>query len=111
MYFLSNAECIMLSVILKDFLFFGFCSTFGLDSGSAINLYITTLLLQENRLYKIAVEEGDAKGILQVEELLLGKDDMLESALQIVPRLGSTKDLVISLNTALTKVLYCILHL
>ncbi len=93
------------------FFFLGLCSTFGLDSGSAINLYITTLLLQEDRLYEMEIEECDAKGILQGEELLLGKDDMLESALQIVPRLGSTKDLVISLNTALTKVLYCILHL
>lgn len=54
------------------------------------------------------IEEGDAKGTLRGEESLLGKDDKLESALQIVPQLGSAKDLVISLNTALTKVLYCI---
>ncbi|XP_043096489.1 kinetochore-associated protein 1 isoform X3 [Puntigrus tetrazona] len=80
-----------------------YCSTFGLDSGSAINLYITTLLLQEDRWYEMEIEEGDAKGTLQGEELLLGKDDLLESALQIIPQLGSTKDLVISLNTALTK--------
>ncbi|XP_073696057.1 kinetochore-associated protein 1 [Garra rufa] len=80
-----------------------YCSTFGLDSGSAINLYITTVLLQEDRWYEVEVGEGDADGPLRCEESLLGKDDMLESALQIVPQLGSTKDLVISLNTALTK--------
>lgn len=78
-----------------------YCSTFGLDSYSAINLYITTLLLQEDRWYEMEIEEGDAA--LRVQESLRGKDDMLESALQIIPQLGSTKDLVISLNTALTK--------
>uniref|UniRef100_A0A673J6Y3 RZZ complex subunit KNTC1/ROD C-terminal domain-containing protein n=1 Tax=Sinocyclocheilus rhinocerous TaxID=307959 RepID=A0A673J6Y3_9TELE len=80
-----------------------YCSTFGLDSGSAINLYITTVLLQEDRWYEMEIAEGDAKASLRCEESLLGRDDMLESALQIVPQLGSTKDLVISLNTALTK--------
>uniref|UniRef100_A0A671KN10 Kinetochore associated 1 n=1 Tax=Sinocyclocheilus anshuiensis TaxID=1608454 RepID=A0A671KN10_9TELE len=80
-----------------------YCSTFGLDSGSAINLYITTVLLQEDRWYEMEIAEGDAKASLQCEESPLGRDDMLESALQIVPQLGSTKDLVISLNTALTK--------
>ncbi|RXN10649.1 kinetochore-associated 1 isoform X1 [Labeo rohita] len=77
--------------------------TFGLDSGSAINLYITTLLLQEDRWYETEIGEGDADAPMRCEESLLGEDDMLESALQIVPQLGSTKDLVISLNTALTK--------
>ncbi|XP_056103315.1 kinetochore-associated protein 1 isoform X1 [Rhinichthys klamathensis goyatoka] len=80
-----------------------YCSTFGLDSDSAINLYITTLLLQEDRWYEMEIEEGDAKGTLRGEESLLRKDDMLERALQIVPQLGSTKDLVFSLNSALTK--------
>ncbi|XP_050966456.1 kinetochore-associated protein 1 isoform X1 [Labeo rohita] len=80
-----------------------YCSTFGLDSGSAINLYITTLLLQEDRWYETEIGEGDADAPMRCEESLLGEDDMLESALQIVPQLGSTKDLVISLNTALTK--------
>lgn len=93
------------------FLLLLFCSTFGLDGDSAINLYITTLLLQEDRWYEMEIEEGDAKGTLRAEESLLRKDDMLERALQIVPQLGSTKDLVFSLNSALTKVLYCILHL
>ncbi|XP_056314738.1 kinetochore-associated protein 1 [Danio aesculapii] len=79
-----------------------YCSTFGLDSYSAINLYITTLLLQEDRWYEMEIE-GDAESALRVQESLRGKDDMLESALQIIPQLGSTKDLVISLNTALTK--------
>lgn len=87
--------------------FIFFCSTFGLDSYSAINLYITTLLLQEDRWYEMEIEEGDAA--LRVQESLRGKDDMLESALQIIPQLGSTKDLVISLNTALTKV--CVAYL
>lgn len=80
-----------------------YCSTFGLDSGSAINLYITTLLLQEDRWYEMEIEEGDAKASLRCSESLLGRDEKLESALQIVPQLGSTKDLVLSLNTALTK--------
>ncbi|XP_068077669.1 kinetochore-associated protein 1 isoform X3 [Danio rerio] len=80
-----------------------YCSTFGLDSYSAINLYITTLLLQEDRWYEMEIEEGDAESSLRIQESLRGKDDMLESALQIIPQLGSTKDLVISLNTALTK--------
>lgn len=83
---------------------FWLCSTFGLDSGSAINLYITTLLLQEDRWYEMEIEEGDAKASLRCSESLLGRDEKLESALQIVPQLGSTKDLVLSLNTALTKV-------
>lgn len=101
----------IVGLILKLFLLLLFCSTFGLDSNSAINMYITTLLLQEDRWYEMEIEEGDAKGTLRGEESLLRKDDMLERALQIVPQLGSTKDLVISLNSALTKVLYCILHL
>lgn len=93
------------------FFFFWLCSTFGLDSGSAINLYITTLLLQEDRWYETEIGEGDADAPMRCEESLLGEDDMLESALQIVPQLGSTKDLVISLNTALTKVSYRMLDL
>ncbi|XP_051529247.1 kinetochore-associated protein 1 [Myxocyprinus asiaticus] len=81
-----------------------YCSTFGLDSDSAINLYITTLLLQEDRWYEIEeVRDDDPKALLRGYESVLGNDDILERALQIVPQLGSTRDLVISLNTALTK--------
>lgn len=82
-----------------------FCRTFGLDSDSALNLYITTLLLQENadnEHYEVgARDSGLAEG---GEDAEVGHEDVLEHVLRIVPRLSSTADLVVSLHTALTKV-------
>ncbi|TRY91813.1 hypothetical protein DNTS_012445, partial [Danionella cerebrum] len=70
--------------------------TFGLDGHSALNLYITTVLLQEDCW--IDMEEDSGRSF-RAE----GKEEMLERALQLVPQLGSTKDLVFSLYTAFTK--------
>ncbi|XP_056602843.1 kinetochore-associated protein 1 [Triplophysa dalaica] len=80
-----------------------YCSAFDLDQDSAINLYITTLLLQDDTCYETEEagdhDPNDAQGGNKQQ----GSDDMLERALQIVPQLSSTRDLVISLNTAMTK--------
>ncbi|KAF5904768.1 kinetochore-associated protein 1, partial [Clarias magur] len=82
----------MTAEILHDY-----CRTYGLDSDSALNLYITTLLLQDKADNKHSeVGAGD-------EEAEEGHEDVLERVLQIVPQLSSTADLVISLHTALTK--------
>ncbi|XP_073716353.1 kinetochore-associated protein 1 isoform X1 [Misgurnus anguillicaudatus] len=80
-----------------------YCSTFDLDCDSAINLYITTLLLQDDTCYETEGAEDHDPKPPQKANKQNGNDDMLERALQIVPRLNSTRDLVISLNTALTK--------
>ncbi|XP_053510248.1 kinetochore-associated protein 1 isoform X1 [Ictalurus furcatus] len=89
----------MTAEILQDY-----CRTFGLDSDSALNLYITTLLLQEkadNKHYEVgARDSGLAEGD---EDAEVGHEDVLENVLRIVPRLSSTADLVVSLHTALTK--------
>lgn len=89
----------MTAEILQDY-----CRTFGLDSDSALNLYITTLLLQEkadNEHYEVSARDsGLAEG---GEDAEVGHEDVLEHVLRIVPRLSSTADLVVSLHTALTK--------
>ncbi|XP_026865073.2 kinetochore-associated protein 1 [Electrophorus electricus] len=85
--------------ILKEY-----CNTYGLDGDSALSLYITTLLLQEDREFRPAdVFAGDTQLPQGDEELELAHKDILEHALQIVPQLSCTRDLVISLHTALTK--------
>ena len=72
-------------------------STFGLDRDGVINQYITTLLLQE--------EEGEGEaGPAQGEEQAVGQADALERALEVIPMLRSTSDLVISLSAAMLKV-------
>ncbi|XP_062307937.1 kinetochore-associated protein 1 [Osmerus eperlanus] len=73
-----------------------YCSTFGLDRDGVINQYITTLLLQEEE------GEGDA-GLAQGEQQALGQADALERALEVIPMLRSTSDLVISLSAAMLK--------
>lgn len=82
-----------------------FCRAYGLDSDSALNLYITTLLLQENadnKHYEVGAGDfGPAEGD---EGTGVGHEDVLERVQLIVPQLSSTADLVISLHTALTKV-------
>ncbi|XP_028824340.1 kinetochore-associated protein 1 isoform X2 [Denticeps clupeoides] len=65
-----------------------YCRTFGLNSDQALNLFITTLLLQE---------EGGGSAEMEVVE-------PLELALQIIPKLSCPADLVISLNMAITKI-------
>ncbi|TSW89619.1 Kinetochore-associated protein 1 [Bagarius yarrelli] len=89
----------MTAQILQDY-----CRTYGLDSDSALNLYITTLLLQEkadnehckDRAEDLTLTKGD-EGV-NVED-----EDVLACVLRIVPQLSSTEDLVISLHTAFTK--------
>ncbi|KAA0716378.1 Kinetochore-associated protein 1 [Triplophysa tibetana] len=76
---------------------------FDLDQDSAINLYITTLLLQDDTCYETEEAGDHDPNDAQRGNTQQGNDDMLERALQIVPQLSSTRDLVISLNTALTK--------
>ncbi|XP_022522575.2 kinetochore-associated protein 1 [Astyanax mexicanus] len=82
----------------------GYCNTYGLDSDSAVSLFITTLLLQEEREDKQGVlGAGDSGLALGDEDTPLAHEDILERALKIVPQLSSTSDLVIRLHTALTK--------
>lgn len=81
------------------------CRTYGLDSDSALNLYITTLLLQEEADNKRGeAGAGDSELAEGDEGTEAGHEDILEHVLRIVPQLSSTVDLVISLHTALTKV-------
>ncbi|KAL7836428.1 hypothetical protein AOLI_G00277120 [Acnodon oligacanthus] len=81
-----------------------YCNTYGLDSDSAVSLFITTLLLQEEGEYKHGeLEGGDPVFVPGDEDTPLGHEDILERALRIVPQLSSTRDLVISLHTALSK--------
>ncbi|XP_066511842.1 kinetochore-associated protein 1-like [Hoplias malabaricus] len=81
-----------------------YCNTYGLDSDSAVSLYITTLLLQdEGEFQQSALGAADPRLISGNEDTPLGHEDILERALRIVPQLSSPGDLVISLHTALTK--------
>lgn len=82
-----------------------FCRTYGLDSDSALNLYITTLLLQEkadNEHSDVVV--GDAGLTHRDEATEAGREDVLERVRRIVPQLSSTADLIVSLYTAFRKV-------
>ncbi|KAI4889407.1 hypothetical protein NFI96_034091 [Prochilodus magdalenae] len=79
-----------------------YCNTYGLDSDSAVSLFITTLLLQEEGEHG-EPEAGDPELTPGVEDAPIGHEAILERALRIVPQLSSTRDLVISLHTALTK--------
>ncbi|KAJ8415551.1 hypothetical protein AAFF_G00425310 [Aldrovandia affinis] len=80
-----------------------YCSTFDLDSDAALNLYITTLLLQQELDEDLGGDEGGMAdtGVSQGESL--GHTDALERALQIIPRLHSTNELVIGLSAAILK--------
>ncbi|KAJ8380268.1 hypothetical protein SKAU_G00010460 [Synaphobranchus kaupii] len=80
-----------------------YCSTFHLDGDSALNLYITTLLLQQETQEDLGGDEvgmGDTSG---GQGEALGHVEALERALQIIPRLHSTSELVISLSAAILK--------
>ncbi|KAL4646609.1 kinetochore-associated protein 1 [Arapaima gigas] len=75
-----------------------YCSTFDLDSDSALNMYITTLLLgAEGEDQDLVGCEGVAQGSR------LSKMDAVEQALQIIPLLQSTSELAVSLNAAMLK--------
>uniref|UniRef100_A0A3B3RBR1 Kinetochore associated 1 n=1 Tax=Paramormyrops kingsleyae TaxID=1676925 RepID=A0A3B3RBR1_9TELE len=67
-------------------------STFDLESDSALNLYITTLLLEEKLEESLGVSEASQEGRLD-------HADTLERALMIIPQLQSTSELVVSLNS------------
>ncbi|XP_060762821.1 kinetochore-associated protein 1 isoform X2 [Neoarius graeffei] len=89
----------MTAEILQDY-----CRTFGLDSDFALNLYITTLLLQEKADNEHCEVGAMDSGLAEVDEgAEVGRKDVLERVLRIVPQLSSTVDLVISLHTVLTK--------
>lgn len=75
-------------------------STFDLESDSAFNSYITTLLLDEELEESVGASEASQEG-------LGGRLDhaaVLERALAIIPQLQSTSELVVSLNAAVLKV-------
>ncbi|XP_062873879.1 kinetochore-associated protein 1 [Trichomycterus rosablanca] len=82
-----------------------YCDTYGLDSDSAVSLYITTLLLRDKGDDRKHCEVGAGdSGLAQGDkDAELGHEALLERALRIVPRLSSTRDLVISLHMTLTK--------
>ncbi|KAJ8362097.1 hypothetical protein AAFF_G00396720 [Aldrovandia affinis] len=77
--------------------------TFDLDGDAALNLYITTLLKQQESDEDLGGDEGGMgdTGVSQGESL--GHTDALERALQIIPRLHSTNELVIGLSAAILK--------
>ncbi|XP_061116053.1 kinetochore-associated protein 1 [Conger conger] len=80
-----------------------YCSTYQLDGDAALNLYITTLLLQQEVEEDLGGDDtgmGDT-GVGQGEAL--GHEDALERALHIIPRLHSTSELVIGLSAAILK--------
>ncbi|KAJ8387803.1 hypothetical protein AAFF_G00149520 [Aldrovandia affinis] len=81
--------------------------TFDLDGDAALNLYITTLLLQQESDEDLGGDEGGMgnTGVSQGESL--GHMDALERALQIIPRLHSTNELVIGLSAAILKTRMC----
>ncbi|KAL2103881.1 hypothetical protein ACEWY4_000749 [Coilia grayii] len=78
-----------------------YCSTYGLDGEQAINLLITTLLQQEDE----ALEEQEETGAGDAVEA--GAEgapmDALDRALQVIPRLHSTRDVFVSLNAVIPK--------
>ncbi|GAA6089465.1 kinetochore-associated protein 1 isoform X1 [Tachysurus ichikawai] len=81
-----------------------YCRTYGLDTDSALNLYITTLLLQEKADNKHCEVRAGYSGLDEGDESVdAGHEDVLGYVLRIVPQLSSTADLVVSLHTALTK--------
>ncbi|KAG7480993.1 hypothetical protein MATL_G00062040 [Megalops atlanticus] len=80
-----------------------YCSTFDLDGDAALNLYITTLLLQEEPDEELGGDEGGAGEPGAGHGKALGHADALERALQIIPQLRSTAELVISLSAAILK--------
>ncbi|KAJ8371947.1 hypothetical protein AAFF_G00298590 [Aldrovandia affinis] len=81
--------------------------TFDLDGDAALHLYITTLLKQQESDEDLGGDEGGMgdTGVSQGESL--GHTDALERALQIIPRLHSTNELVIGLSTAILKLPSC----
>ncbi|XP_031422613.1 kinetochore-associated protein 1 isoform X1 [Clupea harengus] len=74
-----------------------YCSTYGLYGEQAINLLITTLLLQEDEEVG-AGEAGPGEAGANGPPV-----DPLERALQVIPQLTSTRDLFVSLNAVIPK--------
>lgn len=72
-------------------------STYMLDSDTALQLCIETLLLQSANINHV---EGDSAGNTEK----LPPSTLLGKALEIIPLLKSTQDLVISLGGILHKV-------
>ncbi|KYO39715.1 kinetochore-associated protein 1 [Alligator mississippiensis] len=73
-----------------------YCSTYMLDSDTALQLCIETLLLQSANINHV---EGDSAGNTEK----LPPSTLLGKALEIIPLLKSTQDLVISLGGILHK--------
>ncbi|XP_043924844.1 kinetochore-associated protein 1 [Protopterus annectens] len=74
-----------------------YCSAFKLDSDSALQLYIETLLLQG------ADGATCDKDVLAVINTPQSHTELLNKAMQVIPLLRSTNDLVISLSGTLQK--------
>ncbi|XP_057602368.1 kinetochore-associated protein 1 isoform X3 [Hippopotamus amphibius kiboko] len=72
-----------------------YCSTFQLDSDAALQLFIETLLHNTNA----SQSQGDAS----TESIKQQRSKLLAKAVEMVPFLTSTKDLVISLSGILHK--------
>ncbi|XP_028680069.1 kinetochore-associated protein 1 [Erpetoichthys calabaricus] len=74
-----------------------YCRTYDLDSDSALVLYLETLLLQgmnhENVIGENTLESSE----------ILSHSKLLERAFEIIPRLKSTRNLVLSLSAAIHK--------
>ncbi|XP_041954273.1 kinetochore-associated protein 1 isoform X1 [Alosa sapidissima] len=87
-----------------------YCSTYRLDGEQAINLLITTLLLQEDAEAEQA-GAGDARaGDARAGDARAGDAradgaplDPLERALQVIPQLHSTRDIFVSLDAVIPK--------
>ncbi|XP_069475728.1 kinetochore-associated protein 1 [Ambystoma mexicanum] len=82
------------SLVLK------YCRTFMLNSDAALQIYIETLLLQGA---SIKVNDGDAAEEVAEETLHLPHSEALARALDIIPLLESTQNLVLSLSGILNK--------
>ncbi|XP_064209384.1 kinetochore-associated protein 1 [Anguilla rostrata] len=80
-----------------------YCSTYQLDGDAALNLYITTLLLQQETEEDLGGDEAGMGDTGAGQGEALGHADALERALQIIPRLHSTSELVIGLSAAILK--------
>ncbi|KAJ8286256.1 hypothetical protein GJAV_G00036350 [Gymnothorax javanicus] len=80
-----------------------YCSTYQLDSDAALNLYITTLLLQQESQEDLGADQAGMGDTDDDQGEALGNADALERALEIIPQLHSTSELVIGLSAAILK--------
>ncbi|XP_077416372.1 LOW QUALITY PROTEIN: kinetochore-associated protein 1 [Vanacampus margaritifer] len=70
-----------------------YCSTYGLDSDSVINQYVTTVLLQEEDEEEADIDHAQA----------LHYANALEQVKGIIPKLHQTRELISSLSAAIFK--------